>query len=70
MNNAFSGPGLSCPQCGAPITVTIEKLVATQAIACANCGFQLQIDLEQSRETLNAVRDLQERLTRARRSEG
>lgn len=65
MRNVFSGPGLPCPQCGALITVTLEQLAAAAAIGCSDCGLELRIDLEQSRESLNAVRDLRDQLIRA-----
>jgi transcription elongation factor Elf1 len=69
MHNALLGSGFPCPQCGAPITVTIEQLTTADAIRCSECGLELRVDQEQSRETLNAVRDLCEQLARARGSE-
>lgn len=54
--------GLPCPQCSFLIPVTMDMLLkaAFQPIRCPNCGLQLRVDAEKSKESLDDLRKLRE----------
>jgi len=47
--------GLTCPQCGLRIQVTIELLLNKPSICCSGCGLKLDIDQEKSKAALTAL---------------
>jgi hypothetical protein len=62
----FSGvPGLPCPGCGRRIVIAMEQLLSMQPIRCA-CGIELHVDAAQSKETLDDLRTLHDRLQNLR----
>jgi len=58
-------PGLLCPQCNFKIQISIEMLVNNQPIICPNCFLKLSVDNQQSAETLNALKQLNETIKKA-----
>lgn len=54
--NLTEPPGVPCPQCQAPIKLTIPKLLAGTPIYCAECGLQLTLDSEGSSTAMDAVK--------------
>jgi hypothetical protein len=68
MADARSGaPGLPCPGCGERLVATIQQLLSGTPIVC-QCGLELHVDEQQSRETLDGLRRLQARLSASARS--
>jgi len=57
--------GLICPQCSNKIQISIEMLLGNNAIICPSCLLKLNIDKQESGETLNALQQLNETLKKA-----
>ncbi|MEM7370222.1 MAG: hypothetical protein AAF587_16560 [Bacteroidota bacterium] len=51
---------MPCPECGAPIPMSIEILLAGQAIHCPNpyCDVAMNVDQNRSRQAIDEVRKL------------
>jgi hypothetical protein len=60
-NPADSLPGIPCPDCGARLVISMQQLLGTGSMACS-CGLVLHVDAERSRETLQDLRKLQQKL--------
>ena len=61
-------PGFPCPQCGFRLIASVEALLASEPLRCGQCGLQLDLVPDRSADALNAVRELNESLERARQS--
>jgi predicted amidophosphoribosyltransferase len=57
--NLTEPPGVPCPQCQAPIRLTIAKLLTGTPIFCSECGLQLTVDSEGSTAAMDAVKTVQ-----------
>jgi len=55
-------PGIKCPDCGAPLLISMPDLICGRGVECA-CGVTLRVDEARSQETLKALRELHSRLT-------
>ena len=50
-------PGrIPCPECGQPMALPIEAVLAARPIVCAGCGLELLVNREDSAAALNALR--------------
>jgi uncharacterized paraquat-inducible protein A len=49
-----------CPECDALIHFTIEKLLLARPAYCSDCGLKLTLEVEKSRESLEAIKKLSE----------
>mgnify|MGYP002641958475 CR=1 FL=1 len=58
-------PGLSCPECGIKLVISMESLINYQPVQCYNCGLELTIDQEKSKQSIDSLRKLQEGLSQA-----
>lgn len=58
-------PGLTCPECGSHISVTMSDLLHVGAVACTNCHLVLEVDMQQSRGALAALAQLESSLHEA-----
>jgi transcription elongation factor Elf1 len=67
-NSGPSGPGLSCPECGFHILVTMQMLLNRGVVYCNNCGLKLSIDQESSKEGLDQLRKLNSALEKAKKA--
>ncbi|MFN0200527.1 MAG: hypothetical protein ACKVTZ_03355 [Bacteroidia bacterium] len=57
MQTPSFGQGLDCPRCQHKIPISMEILIGGQVI-CPKCFLSLQVDTQQSAETLAALRKL------------
>ncbi|MGD1879782.1 MAG: hypothetical protein ACFB13_20045 [Kiloniellaceae bacterium] len=49
-------PGrIPCPDCGQPLALPIEAVLAGRAIVCGGCGLELQVNREDSKMALAAL---------------
>lgn len=49
-------PGrIPCPDCGQPLALPIEAVLAARPIVCAGCGLELLVNREDSAAALNAL---------------
>ena len=48
--------GMPCPQCNQPIIIDPMFLLSSAPIECASCGLELRVNMEQSGETLMALK--------------
>lgn len=49
-------PGrIPCPDCGQPLALPIEAVLAGRPIACAGCGLELHVKREDSKMALAAL---------------
>jgi transcription elongation factor Elf1 len=54
----FSRPGLDCPKCGVLISIDFKMLLNQKPIECPNCHLILEVNKEQSNETLEVLEDI------------
>lgn len=54
--------GMPCPECKAHIPMSIKQLLTEQVFKCPNCGLQIYLDKEQSKESMNALAQLNQAL--------
>ncbi|MEY4581904.1 MAG: hypothetical protein RL701_6607 [Pseudomonadota bacterium] len=59
-------PGLTCPQCGHRIQITIDLILGGHVV-CPSCFLQLSVERDQSREALAALERLNYQLNQARK---
>ncbi len=52
-------PGLTCPECGFLIELSIPKLLGCDEFICAGCGLVITLDRQSSRESMEALNQLQ-----------
>lgn len=52
-------PGLPCPDCGFFIEVSIPRLLWEEGFSCPACGLYLLLNRQESRESLEALQQLQ-----------
>jgi DNA-directed RNA polymerase subunit RPC12/RpoP len=57
-NQPGQAPGLTCPECGFRIQVTLEALLKDLAVSCSSCGLELSIDQEKSKPAIHAMQNL------------
>jgi hypothetical protein len=55
-------PGMACPGCGTRIVVTMDQLLSGISIVCPGCSGLFTVDREASRQALQALSDLNQRL--------
>lgn len=49
-------PGrIPCPDCGQPLALPIEAVLAARPIVCAGCGLELQVNRDDSAAALDAL---------------
>ncbi|GMQ28705.1 hypothetical protein [Algoriphagus confluentis] len=58
-------PGLSCPECGTKLVISIASLINYEPVLCHGCGLELTIDQEKSRQSIESLRRLQDGLDQA-----
>lgn len=58
-------PGLNCPRCDTKIHISIPQLLSVSPVICPACFLQLSIDTEKSKQSLDALRKLQNDLDKA-----
>lgn len=58
-------PGLSCPECGTRLMITMESLINYEPVQCHTCGLELTIDQEKSKQSIESLRKLQDGLSQA-----
>lgn len=51
-------PGMACPECGFFISMSIEDVLYKQGIKCASCGLEMMMNRNMSRESLQALQQL------------
>ncbi len=51
-------PGLSCPECGTKLFITMESLLNYLPVQCHGCGLELTIDREKSKSSIESLRKL------------
>jgi transcription elongation factor Elf1 len=51
-------PGLTCPECGTRMKVTIADLLSVGAVACPSCHLVLEVDTDRSKGALQALSTL------------
>lgn len=52
-------PGMSCPQCGAFIEVSVHQLLAGNGLECPACGLHLNLDRTKSQSALDALKKVE-----------
>jgi transcription elongation factor Elf1 len=57
-HNLTEPPGVPCPECGAVIHFTIEKLLSARPVYCSDCGLKLTLEVQKSQESLAALKRL------------
>ena len=62
-------PGLTCPECGYRIQVSIPMLLSGQPIVCAACSLVLHVEQEKSAAALGALKQLDVSLNQARQKQ-
>ena len=68
-NNHFKGQDFSrgsfqCPDCGNQMQLDFRLLFGGGKVECA-CGLALEVNLEKSRETIDAIKESQAGISRA-----
>ena len=58
-------PGLTCPECGSRIRVTIADLLNVGTVICPSCHLVLEVDAERSHHALQALGTLVDAHSRA-----
>lgn len=53
-------PGLTCPECGSRIRVTIADLLNVGTVVCPTCHLVLEVDADRSQGALQALGTLVE----------
>jgi hypothetical protein len=49
-------PGrIPCPDCGQPLALPIEAVLAALPIVCAGCGLELQVNRQDSKDALASL---------------
>ena len=67
MNELHQPPGLTCPQCGFRIQVTLEALLKDLRVCCTSCGLELFVDQEKSKPALNSLENLNNSIEKVER---
>jgi len=67
-HNLTKPPGIPCPECGATIHFTIEKLLSARPVFCSDCGLKLTLEVQKSQESLEALRRLNDAFEKLERS--
>jgi hypothetical protein len=62
-------PGLTCPECGYRIQVSIPLLLTGQPLVCAGCSLVLHVEQEKSAAALGALKQLDVSLNQARQKQ-
>ncbi len=60
----FSRGSFECPDCGKPIPLDFRQLFSGGKTQC-ECGLILRVNLEKSRETIEAIKQSQAEIARA-----
>ncbi len=51
--------GLPCPQCGGFISASLEQITTVESLLCPHCGFKLNINHQESRPAIEALKKFQ-----------
>jgi hypothetical protein len=62
-------PGLTCPECGYRIQVSIPSLLSGQPLVCAGCSLVLHVEQEKSAAALGALKQLDVSLNQAQQKQ-
>jgi len=62
-------PGLTCPECGFRIQVSIPSLLSGQPLVCAGCSLVLNVEQEKSAAALGALKQLDVSLNQAQQKQ-
>jgi len=52
--------GMPCPQCGGFIPVSMQQIIADSSILCPHCGLRLNINHQESRPAIDALKKFQQ----------
>lgn len=52
--------GMPCPQCGGFIPVSMQQIITDSSILCPNCGLRLNINQQESRPAIDALKKFQQ----------
>ena len=52
--------GMPCPQCGGFIPVSMQQIIADSSILCPHCGLRLNINQQESRPAIDALKKFQQ----------
>ena len=52
--------GMPCPQCGGFIPVSMQQIIADSSILCPHCGLRLNINQQESRPAIEALKKFQQ----------
>lgn len=61
----FSTGTIDCPDCGGRIALDFRLLLQGDSFPCNGCGAVVSLDLEESRATLDALKEAQKALSAA-----
>jgi hypothetical protein len=62
-------PGLTCPECGYRIQVSIPMLISGQPLVCTGCSLVLHVEQDRSAAALNALKQLNVSLNQAQQKQ-
>lgn len=62
--------GFPCPRCAETIRVDVARLLAGAPVYCGACGLRLEVDATASGASLQAAREYQQAMARAREQGG
>jgi uncharacterized paraquat-inducible protein A len=57
-NEPAKKQGFGCPECKFPIEMSIQQLLRSEDVFCPGCGLVLTIDRAASRESMEALNQL------------
>ena len=52
--------GMPCPQCGDFIPLSMQQIISDSSITCPHCGLCLNINKQESRLAINALKKFQQ----------
>lgn len=52
--------GMPCPQCSGFIPVTMQQIIIDSSIICPHCGLRLNINQQESRQAIEALKKFQQ----------
>ena len=53
--------GMPCPKCGGFITVTMGQITTADSLLCPHCGLKLNINQQESRPAIEALKKFQKK---------
>lgn len=52
--------GMPCPQCNGFIPISMQQIITDSAIICPHCGLRLNINQQESRPAIEALKKFQQ----------